>query len=302
MASLDTFGRFNDLPKELRVLIWEYHFASARLLVVHPTPECQNRNPATELLTFDCTVLDSATNHIILDVRPPSSLINHEAHVVAVSCKRAWTPVRFGKDLTESFPVARIRLPLHFPFVDVREPAAEHDGTQPQLQPSDPIYVDWNRDMLYLSVGSTEQAFWSLRSVSWRDRVRKLAVRVPISDLDRVIPFGPTDPIRETLESLTKLEELFIVLVPHANVVVPKRTATMTGLPRDAFGFAPYVDYLKLVHLARNHILYTRTAMSFREAVAAMRRNIKLDRVVDVDCLNCSFGHYQRSLGPISST
>ncbi|KAI1403528.1 hypothetical protein F4819DRAFT_219851 [Hypoxylon fuscum] len=295
MTSLGTFECFNDLPKELRILIWEYHFESARLHVVHPAPESQNRNPKREVLLFQCTILDSATNLVILDGRPPSSLINREAHAVAISCKRAWTPVRFGKDVAESVASGRARVPLQFAMINSSGSGSEQRDVQ-----AGPIYVDWDRDMLYLCVAHAEQAFWSLRSVPWRDRVRKLAVLVPQSEFDRAIPFGPTDPIREVLESTAELEELLVVLVPQAGVPATA-SAPMTGLPRDTFGFVPYVEYLKEAGLASNHILYARTAMSFREALAGLPRRISLKRVVDVDYQTCAFGNYRRSLNPYNS-
>ncbi|KAI1411240.1 hypothetical protein F5Y13DRAFT_64489 [Hypoxylon sp. FL1857] len=300
MAALDTFSCFNDLPKELRILIWEYHFESARLLVVHPAPESQNRNPKREVLLFDCTVLDSATNLVILDARPPSTLINREARAVAVSRKRVWTPVKFGRDLAESVVSGRARVPLQFALITGSGLVTEgDDATQAQASP---VYVDWDRDLLYLCVSHAEQAFWSLRSVPWRDRVRKLAVLVPQSEFDRAIPFGPTDPIREVLEFMIELEELLIVLVPQTDVIAAGTTtpASLSGLSRDKFGFVPYVEYLKEAGLASNHILYARTAMSFREALAGLPRRIKLERVVDVDYVTCAFGYYRRNSTPSS--
>ncbi|KAI1765215.1 hypothetical protein GGR53DRAFT_519753 [Hypoxylon sp. FL1150] len=302
MTAFGTFEYFNALPKELRLLIWEYHFESARLHVVHPAPESENRNPKREVLIFQTTVLDSATNLVILDGLPPSTLINHEAYSVASSRRRVWTPVRFGKDLADSVAASRAaRMPLHWPaanvanYANIAELAADGGGQQIH-----PVYVDFHRDMLYLCVAHAEQAFWSLRSVSWRDRLRKLAVLVPQSEFDRAIPFGPTDPIREVLESTYELEELLVVLVPQPNVVGPRALATKTaGLPKDEFGFVPYVDYLQKAGLASNHILYARTAMSFKEAIGGLRRRIKLRRVVDVDYLTCAFGYYRRrSMNP----
>ncbi|KAI6085596.1 hypothetical protein F4821DRAFT_240108 [Hypoxylon rubiginosum] len=297
MASLSSFECFNELPKELRLLIWEYHFESARLHVVHPAPESENRNPKREVLIFHTTVLDSATNLVILDGLPPSTLINHEAYSVAASRRRVWTPVRFGKDLADSVASSRAaRIPIHWPvggatnYATVEEISADRSGQQMH-----PVYVDFSRDMLYLCVAHAEQAFWSLRSVSWRERLRKLAVLVPQSEFDRAIPFGPTDPIREVLESTYELEELLVVLVPQPPFVGSRALAAKTaGLPRDEFGFVPYVDYLQEAGLASNHILYTRTAMSFKEAIGGLRRKIKLRRVVDVDYLTCAFGYYER--------
>ncbi|KAI1476511.1 hypothetical protein F4774DRAFT_235328 [Daldinia eschscholtzii] len=299
MTSLSTFECFNSLPKELRILIWEYHFESARIHVIHPSPESHLRNPKREVLLFHCTVLDSATNLVIPDGRPPSPLINHEAYNIALSCRRIWTPVIFSKDLADSVTSGRARVPLQFGLTVGSSLLADFNDTRPQARP---VYVDWERDMLYLCVSNAEQAFWSMRSVPWRDRVRKLAVLVPQSEFDRAIPFGPTDPIREVLESMAELEELFVVLVPQVDVLVPV-TATpsskvLTGLSRDGFGFVPYVEYLKKAGLASNHILYARTAMSFREAIVDLPRKIRLKRVVDVDCLTCSFGYYRRSLSP----
>ncbi|KAI1780886.1 hypothetical protein F4818DRAFT_436081 [Hypoxylon cercidicola] len=292
MASLASFECFNDLPKELRILIWEYHFESARLHVVHPAPESENRNPKREVLIFQCTVLDSATNLVIVDGRPPSILINHEAYSVAASRRRVWTPVRFGKDLAESVMSGRAaRVPLQWPVPNVSGLPAERSTRQVH-----PVYVDFDRDMVYLCVAHAEQAFWSLRSVHWRDRLRKLAVLVPQSEFDRAIPFGPTEPIREVLESTSELEELLVVLVPNVvNPAVSPAAMAMAGLERDAFGFVPYVDYLQEAGLASNHILYARTAMSFTEALAGLSRKINLRRVVDVDYLTCDFGYYRRS-------
>ncbi|KAL7624133.1 hypothetical protein AAE478_005690 [Parahypoxylon ruwenzoriense] len=292
MASLNnTFERFNDLPKELRILIWEYHFQGARLLVVHPAPESESRNPASELLLFNCTVLDSATNLVILDGSPPSPLINHEANAVAVSCKRAWEPVRFGRDLIGAANSRRSR-PPQIAMLDASGPAVERHS----IAHTRPIYVDWSRDMVYFCVAHTEQAFWSLRSVPWREKVRKLAVLVPLSESDRAIPFGPTNPIREILQSVTELEELLVVLVPQADAINTSSRCPVPALHRGAFGFVPYVDYLKEAGLASNHILYARTAMSFKEAIAFLPKRIRLERVVDVDYRTSEFGYYQRRL------
>ncbi|OTB01024.1 hypothetical protein M426DRAFT_224640 [Hypoxylon sp. CI-4A] len=304
-----TFKCFNNLPKELRLLIWEYHFESARLHVVHPAPESQSRNPKREVLLFRCTILDSATNLVMVDGRPPSSLINREAHHVALSCKRAWTPVRFGKDLAESVS-QRTRITANIVANNnnnnnnnMAAGFTEHSDDEQ----SPPVYVDWDRDMLYLCVSHAEQAFWSLRTVRWRDRVQKLAVLVPQSEFDRAIPFGPTDPIREVLESLVELEELLVVLVPLADVMLPAAAAAaaaplpIRGLSRDAFGFVPYVDYLKKAGLADNHIMYARTAMSFREALSGLPKRIRLERVVDVDCLTCAFSYSRRGPGSLSN-
>ncbi|KAI8959538.1 hypothetical protein F5Y11DRAFT_299219 [Daldinia sp. FL1419] len=298
MTSPSTFECFNDLPKELRILIWEYHFESARIHVIHPSPESRSRNPKREVLLFHCTVIDSATNLVILDGKPPSPLINHEAYSIALSCKRVWTPVIFGKDLADSVTSGRARVPLQFALTLPSSLPIESDSKRLQAHP---VYVDWDRDMLYLCVSNAEQAFWSMRSVPWRDRVRNLAVLVPQSEFDRAIPFGPTDPIREVIESMTDLEELFVVLVPQTDIVVSGTappSKAITGLSRDAFGFVPYVEYLKKAGLADNHILYARTAMSFREALVDMPKKIKFNRVVDVDCITCSFGYYRRCLGP----
>ncbi|KAI1471763.1 uncharacterized protein F4812DRAFT_415353 [Daldinia caldariorum] len=297
MTSLSTFQCFNNLPKELRILIWEYHFESARIHVIHPSPETHLRNPKRDVLLFHCTVLDSATNLIIPDGLPPSLLINHEAYNIAMSCKRQWTPVIFTNDLADSVSSGRARVHFQFSLTAGSNVPVEFNDTRPQARP---VYVDWERDMLYLCVSNAEQAFWSMRTVRWRDRVRKLAVLVPQSEFDRAIPFGPTDPIREVLESMTELEELFVVLVPQVDGLVPVAATpssnVLTGLSRDGFGFVPYVEYLKKVGLTSNHILYTRTAMSFREALADLPNKIRLKRVVDVDCLTCSFGYYRRSL------
>ncbi|KAI0181602.1 hypothetical protein GGR52DRAFT_525263 [Hypoxylon sp. FL1284] len=287
MASLTSFELFGRLPKELRILIWEYHFQGARLHVLHPAPESENRNPKREVLAFDCTVLDSATN-LVLDGSPPSTSINREAHWVATTCRRVWTPVSFGKDVADSASSTRVlRMPLQWtgPLL------AAGRGTKEVR----PVYVDFEHDMLYLCVAHAEQAFWSLRAVPWRDRLRKLAVLVPQSEFERSIPFGPTDPICEVLDATVGLEELLVVLIPNAAAAL-RPSAGMAHLPRDAFGFVPYVDYLQQAGLASNHILYARTAMSFREALGSLRRKIKLRRVVDVDYITCPFGHYRRRL------
>ncbi|KAI0098604.1 hypothetical protein F4776DRAFT_650419 [Hypoxylon sp. NC0597] len=297
MAAPTTFESFNKLPKELRILIWEYHFESARLHVVHPAPESQNKDPKREVLTFKCTVLDSATN-LILGARPPSPLINREAYAVARSCKRVWSPIQFGKDIFESVVSNRSRSPLYFALGSGPELVTKDDATQAQ---QGPIYIDWDRDMLYLCVSYAEQAFWSLRFVPWRARVQRLAVVVPQSEFDRAIPFGPTEPIREVIDFLARLKELQVVLVPQTDAILRgAASTTVTGLPRDAFGFVPYVDYLQQASLGINHILYTRTAMSFREAIDGLPRKIKLERVVDVDYVNGPFGSYKRSSAPSS--
>ncbi|KAI5863569.1 hypothetical protein GGS23DRAFT_596742 [Durotheca rogersii] len=294
MTSFNTFRRFNELPKELRLLIWEYHFECAHLIVVHPALDSQNRDPKKEFLRFECTVLDSATNLIIQDGRPPSPLVNHEAHTVALSCHREWTRVGFGKDLSVAVASGRSRPRPLDPRMLVASVSAFDRRSVPRAQP---VYVDWSRDMIYLCVAQAEQAFWSLRLVPWRDRVRKLAVLIPQSEFDRAIPFGPTDPIRDILESTTELEELLVVLIPQADIAAAAASAhPASALSRGAFGFVPYVAYLKETGLAKDHVMYARTAMSFKDALAGLPKKIKLERVVDLDYQPSNFGYYQRRI------
>ncbi len=132
----------------------------------------------------------------------------------------------------------------------------------------------------------------------WRRKMKKLALLVPESEYDRAIAFGPTGPIREVLESIEELEELFLVLRLSASLTVSDDAAgRIAGLRRDRYGFAPYVDYLKIVGLHGSSMGYTRSAMSFRSALAGIRaKEIELVRVVDVDSLTCAYGEYERRL------
>ncbi|KAI1210785.1 uncharacterized protein F4807DRAFT_459625 [Annulohypoxylon truncatum] len=286
------FRRFNDLPKELRILIWEYHFQAHRIHVVHPAPESEKINPMKEVLVYSCTILDPATNLIIEDRRPPSPLVNREALEVFLWCKRVWTPITFNKDLAESVTANRGRVPPQFVHL-----AGKRDIPKVQERP---VYIDWSRDILYICASHTEQTFWSLRSTPWRNEVRKLALLIPHVGFAGAIPFGPSAPIREVLDYMHGVEELFIVLIPQAGTAQSATAQSATAreaiarLPRDVHGFVPYVNYLKEAGLAKNHMLYNRTAMLIRDAMASAPRKIKIERVVDVDYITTPFGYYER--------
>ncbi|KAI2463334.1 hypothetical protein F4781DRAFT_126636 [Annulohypoxylon bovei var. microspora] len=301
MGSLSTFHLFNELPKELRLLIWEYHFESHRVHVVHPAPENENINAKKEVLSYRCTVLDPATNVIVEDARPPSPLVNREAHEVLDSCKRAWIPITFNKDLAESMTLAGSGVPPPFSRLVASQSVTRRGRPEAQERP---VYVDWGRDMLYICASHTEQAFWSLCSAPWRGDVQKLALLVPQSGFHGAIPFGPTAVTRGVFHFMQGLEELFVVLIPQAGTTHSDDTSkALAGLHRDIHGFVPYVKYLKEAGLATNHMLYNRTAMLLREATSSAPRKVKLERVVDVDYLTGPFGHYRRNVRlPFAST
>ncbi|KAI0016608.1 hypothetical protein F4780DRAFT_783036 [Xylariomycetidae sp. FL0641] len=169
-----------------------------------------------------------------------------------------------------------------------------------------PRSVNWPRDLLYLCVPHAEQAYWSLRYVPWRSRVRRLAVLIPESYFEdgsrRPIPFGPSQFIREVLEGLICLEELFIVLVPSAEAAGADADAqrgvreALQGIPRDAFGFVSYVEYVRKVSVASHHMGYARAALSFQQALPYIPRNIRMQKVVDVDRAPSEYGVYTRYL------
>ncbi|KAI0901090.1 hypothetical protein F4806DRAFT_180618 [Annulohypoxylon nitens] len=291
MESTPKFHLFKDLPKELRILIWEYYFDSHRLHVVHPSPESKSINAAKEALTYTCTVLEPPTNVIIENGLPPSPLISREALDIFLWSKRKWTPITFSKDFSESVASSRTRLPHSFGYL-----SAKRSGPRPEERPA---YVDWSRDMLYICTSHSEQAFWSLRSAPWRSEIRKLALLVPHVGFAGAIPFGPSAPIREVLDYMLGLEELFIVLIPQAGTLhSPSTNQAIAGIRRDMYGFVPYLSYLKEAGLATNHMLYNRTCMLIREAMASAPRKTKLERVVDVDCLTVPYGYYERKTYP----
>ncbi|KAI5925994.1 hypothetical protein F4810DRAFT_657062 [Camillea tinctor] len=315
-STRSTFTCFKSLPLELRLLIWEHHFLSPRIHVVHPAPESEGRMPPREVLLFNCTVVDGDTNLELPGGPTPAP--NREAEAVRARLQRrepgrgeavdlAWNLVKpyverrtlgDGETLSEGQIEAAASIP-------------DFDGWRRRNRP---VYVDWRVDLLYLSVPNAEQAFWSLRYVAWRARVRRLAVLAPESHFEdgsrRPIPFGPSQFIREVLEGLTALEDLYIVLVPPEQGVgtdttpapTPTAAATTTSmtspaagvLKRGPFGFVPYVDYLKKVGLTSNHMPFARAALSFQQALANLPRDIRMLKVVDIDRTATGFGEYRR--------
>ncbi|KAI0010505.1 hypothetical protein F4779DRAFT_616472 [Xylariaceae sp. FL0662B] len=276
MPFLERFEYFNYLPKELRLLIWEFYFSSPRLHVVHPKSESRaGPDPPRDVLFFDCTVLDAGTNIAIQD-GPLPSWINHEAHAVAAVSKPRRRPVDLARGLVERYPGQRWA------------PHPEAWGIAAQ-----PVYVSWDSDMLYVCVRNAEQAFQSLRHTSWCDRVRRLGLLVPLvrhgNDIHQPIPYGTPNSICTVLQAMKSLEKLSIVLLP-----TPEAAEAVCSRRRDAFGFVPYVDYLRDAGLDSSHMSYVRCALSFKKALSCIQKEIKLERVVDVDFRYCDVGHYQR--------
>ncbi|CAJ2511309.1 Uu.00g069340.m01.CDS01 [Anthostomella pinea] len=406
MTTPTTFTCFNSLPKELRLIVWEYYFQSPRMLVIHPAPESLGRSPPREVLLFNCTVLDAGTNRVVPGGPPPSFLANREAHSVAASLhllspqgnrNRSDDPnndtttdnnnaldgtrpyngvtndgnsfrhhdrleqhttlahriLQAQAQATQPPSVSHLQsknlaYDLVKPYVEQRPLGDGETLSEGQIEAISniphfgawragagcrPVHVDWAEDLLYLSVPNAEQAFWSLRyATGWRDHVRRLAVLVPESFFEdgsrRPIPFGPAQFIREVLERMAALDELFIVLVPLPGGAVVKAGAEDGGKPggggddgaaaagqkkkkqqqqqedkeakqragmkRNAFGFVSYVDYLKKVKVANNHMGYARAALSFQQALPHIPRPIRFHKVVDVDRVSSGYGEYRR--------
>ncbi|KAI0602369.1 hypothetical protein F4775DRAFT_602323 [Biscogniauxia sp. FL1348] len=298
-----TFTCFKSLPLELRLLIWEHHFLSPRIHVVHPAPESSGRMPPREVLLFNCTVVDADTNLVLAGGPTPAP--NREAEAVRARLRRRQRQQRGRGGGGGGAPVD-LAWNLVKPYVERRtlgdgetlsEGQIEAAGAIPRFRAwraaNRPVHVDWRADLLYLAVPHAEQAFWSLRHVAWRARVRRLALLVPESHFEdgsrRPIPFGPAQFIREVLEGLAALEDLFIVLVP------PDQVGGTTALKRGPFGFVPYVDYLKQVGLTSNHMPFARAALSFQQALANLPRDIRMLKVVDIDRTATGFGEYRRN-------
>ncbi|KAI1637258.1 hypothetical protein F4809DRAFT_329175 [Biscogniauxia mediterranea] len=323
-----TFTCFKSLPLELRLLIWEHHFLSPRIHVVHPAPESSGRMPPREVLLFNCTVIDADTNLELAGGPTPSP--NREAEAVRARLLRRQRGRGEPVDLAWNLVKPYVERRTLGDGETLSEGQIEAAGTIPHFRAwrdaNRTVHVDWRADLLYLSVPHAEQAFWSLRYVAWRARVRRLALLVPESHFEdgsrRPIPFGPSQFIREVLEGLAALEDLFIVLVPPDQVAGAGGTATATAtttssstmttitptstptpaspisgevLKRGPFGFVPYVDYLKKVGLTSNHMPFARAALSFQQALANLPRDIRMLKVVDIDRTATGFGEYRRN-------
>ncbi|KAI1506377.1 hypothetical protein F5X99DRAFT_422998 [Biscogniauxia marginata] len=328
-SSPSTFTCFKSLPLELRLLIWEHHFLSPRIHVVHPAPESLGRLPPREVLLFNCTVVDAGTNQVVEG--GPTPVPNREAQAVRARLLRQHQQQHQQHQHQQQRPSEPVDLAWNLvkPYVERRalgdgetlsEGQTEAEAAIPHFgawrAAARPVHVDWRHDLLYLSVPNAEQAFWSLRYVAWRARVRRLALLVPESHFEdgscRPIPFGPSQFIREVLEGLTALEDLFIVLVPpqlHQQQQQKQQQTRTTagagagagvevgagGLKRGPFGFVPYVDYLKKVGLASNHMVYARAALSFQQTLTNLPRPVRMLKVVDIDRSPTGFGEYRRN-------
>ncbi|KAI0479065.1 hypothetical protein GGR56DRAFT_633285 [Xylariaceae sp. FL0804] len=290
------FTCFPSLPKELRLLVWEQHFQAERIHVIHPAPESHGRRPPREVLLFNCTVLDAATN-----IAVPAQLLawpaNKESLVVSRSMRKA-------KDRGELVPLA---WELVKPYVERRALGDGETLSEGQIEAGSDVphfanwraalcdvRIDWAADLVYLSVAHAEQSFWALRYAECRTKVRRLAVLIPQSFLEdgsqRPIPFGPAQFLREVLESLENLEDLYVAFQPLPGTI-PRNNAA-SALRRDRYGFVSYVEYLKKVGVSGNHMSFSRAALSFQQANAM--HSSALHKVVDIDYIPSDYGRYQR--------
>ncbi|KAH8682345.1 hypothetical protein BX600DRAFT_505949 [Xylariales sp. PMI_506] len=186
--------------------------------------------------------------------------------------------------------------------------------------------VDWEADLLFVCSTSSEQAFRSLGEQAWAHKVHRLAVLVP-SRAETDIPFGPGYIVSHTLRSMVALTEVYVVMIPsHVHRSRSRRQSShhrgnaaeeslhedrvkneaiadrFMALKRDAFGFVPYVDYLKEIGVTTaemtqgRHLTYQRTALSFKQALQYHLDwpHVKLQKVVDVDCLMLGESSYHR--------
>lgn len=294
LETAQSFEKFGELPKELRLLIFEYYFQGPRIHVVFPAPESRGHVTARDTLFLHTASLDAGTN-IHLGPGPPAVAIDHEAYAAAAQAGvPVGEPVHLARDLVE--PTASWRQDTNIPLrpasvsasVSVSVSVSVSSSSEEPRPASRAVCVDWAHDLLYIAVPHAEHAFWALKFCTWAKRIRRLAVLIPQNDEPRV-PLGPYPHIEEVLKAMSALEALSVVWVPPQ----PVTRATCSGLPRDPYGFVPYREYLRRTGLIPPQMSFSRAALTFQKALQG-RTSVKLTKVVDVDCVHSGANGYQR--------
>jgi hypothetical protein len=102
-----------------------------------------------------------------------------------------------------------------------------------------------------------------------------------------------------SLRGLTSLRELYLVIIlpSHSRA----QQAAKVRLRRDAFGFVPYADYLRVTKATTadltegGHLAYQSMALSLRNALRYLSRSgVSVKKVVDVDCAMFTEDEYRR--------
>ncbi|KAH9893870.1 hypothetical protein F4778DRAFT_748797 [Xylariomycetidae sp. FL2044] len=284
MPALKTFTCFPQLPPELRLLVWEFHFqTSSRIHLVHPAPESYGANSDGHILV-NCTEVDAGTNIVLSNLQHSSP--NSEAYSVA-SAYPLRNTVHIARDLVGS------SLKLQVLLSEFTVP-----GFTMWQANSRPAQVHWESNLLYMCMPNAEQAFLWLRRTPWNNMIRRLAILVPEGGFlrhseppDYRERFNRYTLIREVLETMTFLDEMFLVLVPQCNA---RANSKIDNLVRDRFGFVPYIDYIKGVRLDSSIVYFVRVCMLFKDVLAKLaKKDIKMERVVDIDRLSPEDGRYQ---------
>ena len=281
LETAQSFEKFGELPKELRLLVFEYYFQGPRIHVVFPAPESRGHVTARDTLFLRTTSLAAGTN-IHLGPGPPAVAIDHEAYAAAARAGvSVGQPGHLARDLVD--PTASWRQDTNIPL----RPASASASEEPRPA-NTAVCVNWADDLLYIAVPHAEHAFWALKFCTWAKRIRRLAVLIPQNDEPRV-PLGPYPHIEEVLKAMSALESLSVVWVPPE----PATRATCSGLPRDPYGFVPYREYLRRTGLVPHQMSFVRAHLTFQKALQG-RDSVKLTKMVDVDCVHSGANGYQR--------
>ena len=238
-----TFHRFPHLPAEIRIAIWEHHFAQPRVHVLSRRSGPSSRRSFSDDAgshgdNEDVPLFTNTTRCV-----DPDSCVNYEASFVATSVRRRRrVPVFFARDLTASATAAQ---------------RGTTRGTPPlESLLNAPVFIDWATDLVCAGPGFADDggggcagALDRLRGHAWTGWIHRLGLHVGPRDLAQLLavaaPCSLDDDnggvpliaeLPDLLADFASLEELrLLVGLPGA-----ARSAWAARRPRDAFGFVPF--------------------------------------------------------------
>jgi hypothetical protein len=235
-SCLDTFTLFPQLPAELRIQIWRYHYrGNARILVVNRRLgriHVENPRVRETIPPLDLKVVDPATKRTIpKGLQPPA---NHEAHEIARrlvvdKVSMTWDLTRTPSSLRlwySGFPNRHRTLP------GVTRVRRKIKSAGMDLGPA-PVF--WETDLIYLSYNST-LPFICLQHVDWAEKIQRLALRTYPSDPDP--DEDEREPLMATMRKLKSLKLLILVAdISAEGLGEMAARPCVRSLPRDEFGF-----------------------------------------------------------------
>lgn len=277
------FQYFQRLHTEIRLLIWEFHFAARRIHILYPseTSECD-----TACILLAHKTLDAVTKRLVSGrIR---SDINREARRVASKST--------SRERIYSFCA-----PL--PIESLFRPTAQSRYGEPAAN-REPLDIDWSADLIYICSPESIMPFMSLARRPWAGKIQNLALAIPWTSLDprtkQTRLAFECELLPDAMKSLSGIKSVTVISLPQRpggnEPAEAKSGLSRLNCQRDLYGFMPLTVYteqglmpgelLSLMDDTRIKLALTTKFNRYgAKANVTITRGVDIDLVFDCSCI-----------------